>query len=145
MAYNQAIQTSLFGDIDFLDIKFPKPQYLGAKYIHGDWIATHIPNSAKVILDAFSGSQSISFLCKKLGMEVISNDFLKFNCEIGKALIENRNVILNKKDLNILFSPNAAPDDYNLIGKLFTNLFFVKQETVFQDAFRSNISFLYNE
>lgn len=41
MAYNQAIQTSLFGDMDFMDIKFPKPQYLGAKYIHGDWIATH--------------------------------------------------------------------------------------------------------
>ena len=65
-----------------MDIKFPQPQYLGAKYIHGDWIAGFIPEDARVILDAFSGSQSIGFLCKKMGKSVITNDFLKFNSEI---------------------------------------------------------------
>lgn len=81
--YNSTIkQPSLFENLDFMDIKFPTPQYLGAKYIHGNWITQHIPDCAKVILDAFSGSQSIGFLCKKLGKTVISNDFLTFNSEV---------------------------------------------------------------
>lgn len=58
-----------------MDIKFPRPQYLGAKYIHGEWITRHIPQSVHVVLDAFSGSQSIAFLCKQLGKRVITNDF----------------------------------------------------------------------
>ncbi len=104
MLTNQLIQPSLFGEYDFMDIKFPKPQYLGAKYIHGEWITRHIPECAQVVLDAFSGSQSISFLCKQLGKKVITNDFLKFNSEIGKALIENKNEILMPEDISILFS-----------------------------------------
>lgn len=145
MSGNNLIQPSLFGTYDFMDVKFPQPQYLGAKYIHGDWIARHIPESAEVILDAFSGSQSISFLCKKLGKTVFTNDFLRFNSEIGKALIENKHETLTSGDIQILFSPNSAPEKYNLMEKIFTDIFFVREETVFLDAFRSNISYLGNE
>ena len=122
---NGAIQPSLFGEYDYLDVKFPKPQYLGAKYIHGDWIARHIPDDVKVVLDAFSGSQSIGFICKKMGKEVISNDFLAFNSQIGKALIENKTEILTSEDIEILFSHNSAPSEYNLMEELFTDIFFV--------------------
>lgn len=139
------LQPSLFEDYNFMDIKFPKPQYLGAKYIHGDWITQHIPDNANVVLDAFSGSQSISFLCKQLGKSVISNDFLKFNSEIGKALIENRGDILTPLDIEILFSDNSYPEEYNLMESLFTDLFFKKEETIFLDAFRSNIDRLDND
>lgn len=142
--YNKVTQPSLFGFSDFMDIKFPKPQYLGAKYIHGDWVTKHIPENANVILDAFSGSQSIGFLCKKLGKTVISNDFLTFNSQIGKALIENSEEILTPDDIKILFSPNSDPDEYNLMERLFTDLFFVKEETKFLDAFRSNVEYLEN-
>lgn len=128
-----------------MDIKFPKPQYLGAKYIHGEWITRHIPDCAHVVLDAFSGSQSIAFLCKQLEKKVITNDFLKFNSEIGKALIENKNEILNPEDIELLFSDNSAPDDYNLMEQLFTDVFFIQDETKFLDAFRSNIDKLKNE
>ncbi len=145
MLTNQLIQPSLFGEYDFMDIKFPKPQYLGAKYIHGEWITRHIPECAQVVLDAFSGSQSISFLCKQLGKKVITNDFLKFNSEIGKALIENKNEILMPEDISILFSDNSDPKEYNLMEQLFTNIFFVREETKFLDAFRSNIDRLKNK
>lgn len=128
-----------------MDIQFPKPQYLGAKYIHSNWIAQHIPHDAQVVLDAFSGSQSIGFLCKKLGKSVISNDFLKFNSEIGKALIENKTENLTPDDLKILFSPNSNPDKYNLMESLFSDLFFIRKETQFLDSFRSNIQWLENE
>lgn len=138
-------QRSLFDDYNFMNVKFPKPQYLGAKYIHGSWISQFIPDGVKVVLDAFSGSQSIAFLCKQLGKSVITNDFLKFNSEIGKALIENRHETLTKEDITILFSPNSDPSEYNLMESLFTDLFFVREETMFLDSYRSNIRFLDNE
>ena len=139
------VQPSLFEDYKFMDIQFPKPQYLGAKYVHGDWIAQHIPENSNTILDGFSGSQSIGFLCKKMGKSVISNDFLLFNSEIGKALIENKNTILTNDDINILFFPNSDNNKYNLMERLFTDLFFIREETRFLDAFRSNINFLENK
>lgn len=138
-------QLSLFDDQIYSDVQFPKPQYLGAKHIHGEWIARHIPEHTINILDAFSGSQSISFLCKKLGKSVISNDFLRFNTEIGKALIENKGECLTHSDIDILFSDNTNPGNYNLMENLFTDLFFVRSETVFLDSFRSNIGRLENE
>lgn len=135
---------SLFEEFDFMDIKFPQPQYLGAKYIHGDWITQYIPDESKVVLDAFSGSQSIAFLCKKLRKSVISNDFLKFNSQIGKALIENKNEILTAEDIEILFSSNSSPKEFNLMENLFTDIFFKREETQILDAFRSNVGFLKN-
>lgn len=137
-----AKQQSLFSDIDFLEIKFPQPQYLGAKYTHRDWIVSHIPEDAHTILDGFSGSQSIAFACKQLGKRVLTNDFLKFNSEIGKALIENKSDILNSEDIAILFSQNSDSEEFNLMGNLFTDLFFTKSETLFLDSFRSNIEHL---
>lgn len=141
----KTIQNSLFDEEQYLDIKFPLPQYLGSKYIHKDWIARWIPDDVNVVLDAFSGSQSIAFLCKQLGKSVISNDFLTFNSQIGKALIENKQEILTEEDINILFSENSDPSKYNLMEQLYTDLFFPIEETSFLDAFRSNIRFLNNE
>ena len=139
------LQPSLFEDYKFMNIPFPKPQYLGAKYVHSDWISKHIPENSRVVLDAFSGSQSIGFLCKKMGKSVISNDFLLFNSEIGKALIENKNVILTNDDIEILLSPNSDTNKYDLMECLFSDLFFIREETRFLDAFRSNIDFLEND
>ena len=143
MSFNN--QLSLFEDYKYMDIQFPKPQYLGAKYIHSKWIAQYIPNHSNVILDAFSGSQSIGFLCKKMGKKVITNDFLLFNSQIGKALIENKNVTLTHDDVDILFSPNSDKERFNLMEYLFADLFFIKEEAKFLDAFRSNIDFLEND
>ncbi|MDE7109515.1 MAG: DNA adenine methylase, partial [Muribaculaceae bacterium] len=53
--------------------------------------------------------------------------------------------ILTENDINILFSPNSDSDKYNLMEHLFTDLFFVREETRFLDAFRSNIDLLENE
>lgn len=145
MTQQHSFGNSLFEEFRFMDIPFPKPQYLGAKYIHGNWITQYIPEDVNVVLDAFSGSQSIAFLCKKLGKSVITNDFLLFNAKIGKALIENKSDLLTKDDIRVLLSPNTNPDEYNLMDKLFTNLFFVKSDSQFLDAFRSNIDKLSND
>nr|WP_302828916.1 DNA adenine methylase [uncultured Bacteroides sp.] len=134
----------LFIETKYLDYKFPEPQYLGAKYIHRGWIAQYIPDKANVILDAFAGSQSVAYMCKQLGKKVITNDFLNFNNQIGKALIENSNFTLGKEDIEILFSENSNPLEFNLMQKLFAGLFFVPEEAAFADSFRSNIHRLDN-
>lgn len=129
----------LFDDGTYFHYKFPEPQYLGSKYIHRSWIAQFIPAEANVVLDAFGGSQSIAYMMKQLGKQTITNDFLNFNNQIGKALIENPGCKLTKDDLNILFSENKDFKEYNLMEKLFSGLFFVREEAAFLDAFRSNV------
>lgn len=134
----------LFNETKYLDYKFPEPQYLGAKYIHRGWIAQYIPDNINVVLDAFSGSQSISYMFKQLGKKTVANDFLSFNNQIGKGLIENSGFTLSKKDTEILFSENRNPTEFNLMERLFAGLFFTPEEAAFVDSFRSNIYCLDN-
>lgn len=42
------------------------------------------------MLDAFGGSQSIAYLIKQPGKSTHTNDFLSFNHQIAKALIDNK-------------------------------------------------------
>lgn len=134
----------LFAETKYLNYKFPEPQYLGAKFIHRGWIAQFIPEDADTVLDAFSGSQSIAYMLKQLGKKVVTNDFLNFNNLIGKALIENPGYVLDKRDIDILFSENSDPTEFNLIENLFSGLFFVPKEAAFIDSFRSNVHRLNN-
>ena len=128
----------------FFNYDFPDPQYLGAKYVHRGWIAQFIPQEAHTVLDAFGGSQSIAYMLKQLGKRVITNDFLNCCNQIGKALIENSDITLDQNDLDILFSDNRDTSSFNLMEHLFCNLFFSYEDTVFLDAFRSNVSLLDN-
>ena len=70
---------------------------------------------------------------------------MSFNNLIGKALIENPGYKLGADDIDILFSNNSDPSYFNLMEGLFTNLFFVQDETRFIDSFRSNVSKLNNQ
>lgn len=134
----------LFEETKYLDYSFPKPQYLGAKYIHRGWIAQFIPDYVTNVLDAFAGSQSVAYMLKQLGKKVVTNDFLSFNNLIGKALIENPGYKLAPEDVETLFAPNAAPDEYNLMEHLYSGLFFQPEDAAFADSFRSNVGSLDN-
>ena len=134
----------LFSDNTYLAYKFPEPQYLGAKYVHRGWIAKHIPEQVLTVLDAFGGSQSIAYMMKQLGKRTLTNDFMSFNNHIGKALIENPDTKLSCADVDILFSENSNPEEYDLMEKLFSDLFFTHKEAAFADSFRSNVSKLDN-
>lgn len=141
----QERQLTLFPEAIRRDIEFPEPQYLGAKYVHRWWIAQYIPDGAQVVLDAFAGSQSVSFMMKQLGKTTICNDFLNFNNQIGKALIENKDTVLNGDDVDSLFSGNRDPEYYNLFSRLYADLFFSRDEAEVIDAFRSNVDSLKGE
>ena len=134
----------LFLEHSYLGYKFPEPQYLGAKYIHRGWIAKFISENAHTVLDAFGGSQSIAYMMKQMGKRTLTNDFLSFNNHIGKAFIENPGVTLTTNDVEILFSGNGNPDNFNLMETLFADLFFTREEAAFADSFRSNVGRLDN-
>ena len=144
MAFSSYMNGDLFGDNSFLGYRFPEPQYLGAKFVHRGWIAQFIPESAHTVLDAFGGSQSIAYMMKQLGKKTLTNDFMSFNNHIGKALVENDNERLSPADVDILFSENSNPEEYNLMERLFSDLFFIRAEAAFADSFRSNIHRLDN-
>lgn len=135
---------SLFDEYKYFDYKFPEPQYLGAKYNLLPWINKYIPSGISTALDAFSGSQSVGYFFKQLGFKVISNDFLNFNNQIGKALIENKQQKLSHDDVITLFSESPRKNEFTLMGDIFTGVFFKKEDADFIDNFRANISQLSN-
>jgi adenine-specific DNA methylase len=134
----------LFDEYKYFDYRFPEPQYLGAKHTHLSWIGRFIPENVNTALDAFAGSQSVGFLFKQMGFQTITNDFLNFNNQIGKALIENKSQKLDKDDLTVLFQKSPKKEEYMLMEEVFTDVFFEKEEAVFIDNFRANISLLQN-
>ncbi len=134
----------LFNEYNYFDYQFPEPQYLGAKHRHLAWIKKFIPDNVKTAIDAFAGSQSVAFMFKQIGFKTITNDFLNFNNQIGLALIENVNIKLTNTDLKILFQPAKNKEDFSLVENIFTNIFFEKEEAIFLDNFRANISLLEN-
>lgn len=136
------ILTDLFDDDGNLGHQFPEPQYLGAKYRLLPWIGQYIPRGVSNVLDAFSGSQSVSYFFKQKGLKVIANDFLNFSNQIGKALIENNSIRLNGGDVAALFGKAKNKADYCLMETLFAGLFFEKEEARFIDNFRANVESL---
>lgn len=132
----------LFQEDKNFSFQFPDPQYLGAKHTHLVWIRKFIPDDVTTAIDAFAGSQSVAFLFKQMGFKTLSNDFLNFNNQIGLALIENKQVKLNKEDVELLFQPATCKPDFQLMENTFTDVFFEKNEAEFLDNFRANISLL---
>ena len=135
---------SLFDEYKHFEHKFPEPQYLGAKNRLLPWIAQHIPAEVKTAIDAFAGSQSVAFFFKQSGFRTVSNDFLSFNNQIGKALIENRSVHLDEADVAMLFSPSPDKTKFSLMEEQFSNVFFEFDEARFLDNFRANVESLDN-
>ncbi|MGI6393279.1 MAG: DNA adenine methylase [bacterium] len=134
----------LFDECKYFNYKFPEPQYLGAKFALLPWIYQFVPKKTNTALDAFAGSQSVGFLFKQLGFKTITNDFLSFNNQIGKALIENKSQKLDAEDLHILFQESSIKNDFTLMERVFANVFFEREEAFFIDNFRANIPLLDN-
>ncbi|GHU78632.1 (2Fe-2S)-binding protein [Bacteroidia bacterium] len=134
----------LFDEYKYFNYKFPEPQYLGAKFSHLAWLIQHVPRNVKTAFDAFAGSQSVSFLFKQMGFQTLTNDFLNFNNQIGKGLIENKSEKLTNNDIKILFQQSPNKSYFTLMENIFTGVFFEREESVFLDNFRANIPFLDN-
>lgn len=116
--------------------KYPKVNYIGNKEKIAKWICDQFPSDATTLFDAFSGGCSLSYEAKYRGLEVYTNDILKINYHIAKALIENNNVLLDKADIETIF--NGEPFE-GFMFKNYSEVYFFPQECKELDLYKQNI------
>lgn len=130
---------------EFVDqfVHFPGTRYMGSK----NKIIQELWNIFKEIefksfLDVFAGSNVVSYFMKTKGKKVITNDFMSVSYYISKAIIENSNTYLSKKDLLFLLE---TPSSDSFISETFKDLYFTDEENQFLDQIRANVEFLDND
>jgi adenine-specific DNA-methyltransferase len=116
--------------IDFK--KFPTTRYQGSKRKILPWIYENLKDlKFDTALDACGGSGSVSYLLKKMDKVVTYNDNLKFNYLIGKAIIENNNVLFSEEDVRNLYNHGQkAPD---IIERIFKGMYYLDNENKWLD------------
>lgn len=118
------------------EVKTFTTRYLGSKLKLLDWIWLESEPFFKElgvtrIVDAFAGTNIVSYLFKQKGLEVYSNDFLLFNYHMAKGAIENNHVKLSAEEIDFLYNPPTS--DRHFIEREYTDLFFPHEDTVFLD------------
>ena len=116
--------------------KLPKINFIGNKEKIASWICNKFPKNTRMVFDVFSGGGSVSFEAKKKGFKVISNDVLKINFILAKALIENNKTKLSKKDIELIF--NGKPFR-GFMFKNYSRVNFFPKECMELDLYRKNI------
>ena len=104
--------------------KYPKINYIGNKNKLTDWIVENLPYKKGTVLDLFCGGCSVSYALKDHNYQVITNDVLYSNYVISKAIIENKKVTLNKKDIDVKIDKKDIDNKYNNIKFLSNKLYF---------------------
>lgn len=123
---------------------FPNTRYMGSKRKLVPTIAQIVkqlnPSSA---LDAFAGSGCVAYLLKELGLQVTSNDFLKFSYHIANASIANSTEKLTDSEVEFLTTNYTGKHTY--IQDKFKDLYFSDEDNEFLDELWWNIQELGSE
>jgi len=130
----------------FQSYKFPRTRYQGSKYKLQAWIKSHLETlDFETALDAFSGTSSISYIMKEMNKTVHSNDILKFNYYIAKALIENSSEQITKDNFNNIIKKREGYHYSSFIKDTFQDIYFLEEENEWLDIVIQNIHQLKNE
>lgn len=120
--------------------QFPTTRYQGSKRGIVDWIWANVHTlKFQSVLDVFGGTGAFSYRCKQAGKQVIYNDYLKFNWNIGLALIENAGEVLRDDEVKSL--QQVHPNLYypRLIESTFAGIYFTDDENTWLDTVAFNI------
>ncbi|MHB8629471.1 MAG: DNA adenine methylase [Aggregatilineales bacterium] len=101
------VQQSLFSPDNnrVSDAPFPSTRFQGSKRALVDWIWANVKDLPfSTALDVFGGTGVVSHLFKTAGKQVTYNDSLKFNWQIGTALIENADTKLSPQDIDLVLT-----------------------------------------
>jgi len=126
---------------NFSEYEFPVINFIGNKEKITKWIFDNISVEGKTFFDVFSGGCSVSYEAKKRGCKVITNDVLKINHQIGKALIENQKVKLTDNDVKTIFSGKPVK---GFMYENYSNVNFFPEECMELDQYRQNIDKITN-
>ncbi|MFB6143731.1 MAG: DNA adenine methylase [Candidatus Nanohaloarchaea archaeon] len=125
---------------------FPSTRYQGSKNKIKDWIWSILGDKEfESFLEPFAGTSAIGFEAKKRGKKVIVNDFLDFNKEVGKAIIENSGEVLTEDDLDHILTDHSHIDYPSLIQDEFEGKYFTDEENEWLDRVVTNIRNLDNK
>lgn len=113
---------------------FPSTRYQGSKRSLVDWIWENVCHlQFDSVLDVFGGTGVVSHLFKNAGKQVTYNDFLKFNWNIGLALIENAEETLTQDEINHILNVQAGMQYPDFIQRTFKDVYFTNDENVWLD------------
>lgn len=148
--YNQArFNVGNSGDNELYttaEAEFPTTRYQGSKRKIIDWLWTQISQMEfDSLLDAFGGTGAVSHKAKQLNKQVIYNDYLRFNYQIGLAIIENNGVTLSNEDVEFLLQSHDKFDYPSFVQDEFEGLYFTDEENQWLDRMHMNISELKNK
>ncbi len=127
---------------EYGDRKFPKMNFIGNKGKISDWIFDSLNFKADTFFDPFSGGCSVSFEAKRRGFQVITNDVLRINYMIGRALIKNKNIRLTENDVDLIFQGKPTK---GFMYRNYANKAFYSGECMELDLYRKNILKLSNQ
>ena len=89
------------------------------------------------ILDAFAGSGCVGYALKDAGIEVHTNDFLRFSYHTCRATVENNNTTLSDTDVAFLSRKNRNAATF--MQDTFKNLYFEDADNAFLDSLWANV------
>lgn len=145
MQSQYAYQPILFGSSPVV-AKFPSTRYQGSKVKLGDWIWEQIQDlDFLTCLDAFGGTGAVAYRFKQAEKQVVYNDVLQFNCQIGLALIENKEVCLTPTDIDWLLTSHPDIVYPTFIQDTFYDIYFTDEENCWLDQTITNIRYLENK
>jgi adenine-specific DNA methylase len=118
----------------------PRTRYQGSKAKLVDWIGGHLAHlEFTSALDAFGGTGSVAYGLKRRGVAVTYCDLLRFNHQVGLALIENDHEQLTDEHIEFILrrDPRQVYDDF--IERTFAGIYFTDEENRFLDVACQNV------
>lgn len=123
--------------------RFPPTRFQGSKRKLARAIVTELlKHSFDTVLDAFGGTASIAYALKCAGKEVAYNDCLRFNAQIGAALIANDDVRLGVENVQDIMRRHEARHYGDFVERTFGGIYFTDSENRWLDVAVANIGHL---
>ncbi|MBI3733609.1 MAG: DNA adenine methylase [Chloroflexi bacterium] len=132
----------MFNIADFnRQLTIPTTRYQGSKAKLMPWLWSHLQElSFDSALDAFGGTGVVGYWLKSQGKKVTYNDVLRFNYQIGMAIIENQRETLTDEDVRDILSPASGMKYQSFIADNFANIYYTDEENQWLDCVAQNIN-----
>ncbi len=125
---------------------FPSTRYQGSKRKIAQRIVSELSGLDYVrVLDAFGGTAAVSYAFKIAGKHVTYNDALRFNQQVGLALIENDDVTLNDKTTANIGERRSGVNYGLVIQENFGDIYYTDEENRWLDVAVGNIRSIKNQ
>lgn len=127
----------------YIERKLPVTRYYGSKrkLIKKIWqVFDELNIQFDSVLDVFGGSGIFSYYSKCNNKDVTYNDIFKFNCYIGKALLENPLTEINSDRILNLLNERVDFNYKNKIEYNYKDIYFLDEENHLIDVIVQNIN-----